>query len=88
MDCPVVRHLRLLRCRELDNGLLELGVHIADVTYFVQNNSLTDLEAQNRSTTVYLADRRYDMLPAVLSADLCSLLSSTDRFGSTVQPLC
>ena len=43
-----------------------VGVHIADVTYFVKSGSLTDLEARNRSTTVYLADRRYDMLPGVL----------------------
>ena len=66
-------------CRELDNGNLELGVHIADVTYFVQPGSLTDREAQSRSTTIYLADRRYDMLPGVLSANLCSLISGKDR---------
>jgi len=48
----------------------ELGVHIADVTHFVKPGSLTDLEARNRSTTVYLADRRYDMLRAFL-APIC-----------------
>ena len=58
---------------------MELGVHIADVSHFVLPNSLTDLEARSRSTTVYLADRRHDMLPAVLSANLCSLLSDVDR---------
>lgn len=46
--------------RELANGNLELGVHIADVTHFVKPDSLTDMEAKSRSTTVYLADRRYD----------------------------
>uniref|UniRef100_A0A3B5KVS8 DIS3-like exonuclease 1 n=1 Tax=Xiphophorus couchianus TaxID=32473 RepID=A0A3B5KVS8_9TELE len=60
-----------------ERDLLELGVHIADVTHFVREESLTDLEA--RATTYYLADRRYDMLPAVLSADLCSLLGGVDR---------
>lgn len=65
--------------RELANGNLELGVHIADVTHFVKPDSLTDMEAKSRSTTVYLADRRYDMLPGILSANLCSLISGVDR---------
>nr|KAG5699567.1 hypothetical protein BaRGS_033763 [Batillaria attramentaria] len=73
-----------LSLRKLDNGNLELGVHIADVTYFVQPGSLTDREAQARSTTVYLADRRYDMLPGVLSANLCSLISGKDRYAVSV----
>ncbi|XP_064607624.1 DIS3-like exonuclease 1 isoform X2 [Liolophura sinensis] len=73
-----------LSVRKLPNGHLELGVHIADVTYFVPSGSLTDLEAQSRSTTVYLADRRYDMLPGVLSSDLCSLISNVDRFAVSV----
>ncbi|KAK6294086.1 hypothetical protein J4Q44_G00349160 [Coregonus suidteri] len=63
---------------------LELGVHIADVTHFVKEGSLTDLEARARATTYYLADRRYDMLPAVLSADLCSLLGGVDRYAVSV----
>lgn len=65
--------------RELANGNLELGVHIADVTHFLKPDSLTDMEAKSRSTTVYLADRRYDMLPGILSANLCSLISGVDR---------
>ena len=44
--------------RLASNGNIELGVHIADVTHFVPVNSLTDLEARKRATTVYLADRR------------------------------
>nr|XP_019966186.1 PREDICTED: DIS3-like exonuclease 1 [Paralichthys olivaceus] len=67
-----------------DGKLLELGVHIADVTHFVPEGSLTDLEARTRATTYYLADRRYDMLPAVLSADLCSLLGGVDRYAMSV----
>ncbi|XP_034038766.1 LOW QUALITY PROTEIN: DIS3-like exonuclease 1 [Thalassophryne amazonica] len=74
-----------LSVRSLANGkVLELGVHIADVTYFVAEDSLTDLEAQTRATTYYLADRRYDMLPAALSADLCSLLGGVDRYAVSV----
>lgn len=64
----------------MDNGNIELGVHIADVTHFVKAGSLTDQEAKIRSTTVYLADRRYDMLPSILSANLCSLISGVDRY--------
>jgi DIS3-like exonuclease 1 len=61
------------------NGHLELGVHIADVSYFVSSGSLLDQEAASRATTVYLVDRRYDMLPGRLSTDLCSLWSGVDR---------
>lgn len=73
-----------LSVRELANGNLELGVHIADVTHFVKPDSLTDMEAKSRSTTVYLADRRYDMLPGILSANLCSLISGVDRYAMSV----
>ncbi|XP_018408330.1 PREDICTED: DIS3-like exonuclease 1 [Nanorana parkeri] len=73
-----------LSIRELNNGHLELGVHIADVTHFVKTNSYTDMEAKARATTYYLADRRYDMLPAILSADLCSLLGGVDRYAVSV----
>ncbi|KAM9765078.1 DIS3-like exonuclease 1 [Menidia menidia] len=74
-----------LSVRSLDGGrLLELGVHIADVSHFVAEGSLTDLEARSRATTYYLADRRYDMLPPVLSGDLCSLLGGVDRYAMSV----
>nr|XP_002736854.1 PREDICTED: DIS3-like exonuclease 1-like [Saccoglossus kowalevskii] len=73
-----------LSVRQLPNGNIELGVHIADVSYFVKPNSLTDLEAKSRATTVYLADRRYDMLPPILSADLCSLIGGEDRYAMSV----
>ena len=66
-------------CRELPCGRLEVAVHIADVTHFVPAGSATDVEARRRGTTVYLADRRFDMLPPVLSGDLCSLLGEVDR---------
>ncbi|XP_060708913.1 DIS3-like exonuclease 1 isoform X1 [Hemiscyllium ocellatum] len=73
-----------LSVRRLVNDNLELGVHIADVTHFVKLNSNTDLEARSRATTCYLADRRYDMLPSILSADLCSLLGGADRYAVSV----
>ncbi|XP_036049514.1 DIS3-like exonuclease 1 [Onychomys torridus] len=73
-----------LSVRTLTNGNLELGVHIADVTHFVAPNSYSDVEARTRATTYYLADRRYDMLPSILSADLCSLLGGVDRYAVSV----
>ncbi|KAM5292142.1 DIS3-like exonuclease 1 isoform 2-T2 [Ctenodactylus gundi] len=73
-----------LSIRALSCGDLELGVHIADVTHFVAPNSCIDVEARARATTYYLADRRYDMLPSVLSADLCSLLGGVDRYAVSV----
>ncbi|XP_017909116.1 PREDICTED: DIS3-like exonuclease 1 isoform X2 [Capra hircus] len=73
-----------LSVRALDNGNLELGVHIADVTYFVAPHSYVDIEARTRATTYYLADRRYDMLPTILSADVCSLLGGVDRYAVSV----
>jgi exoribonuclease R len=65
----------------LPNGDIEIGVHIADVTYFVEHNSALDREAQARATTFYLVDRRFDMLPGVLSSDLCSLHGNMDRLA-------
>jgi DIS3-like exonuclease 1 len=61
-----------------------VGVHIADVAYFVHENSLPDLEARARGTTVYLPDRRFNMNPVELSEDLCSLRGDTERFVQTV----
>lgn len=59
----------------------EIGVHIADVSYFVSENSVLDLEARARGTTTYLTDRRIDMLPELLSANLASLLQGKDRLA-------
>ncbi|XP_069767412.1 DIS3-like exonuclease 1 isoform X2 [Narcine bancroftii] len=73
-----------LSVRKLANENLELGVHIADVTHFVKLNSHTDLEARSRATTCYLADRHYDMLPAILSAELCSILGGADRYAVSI----
>ncbi|KAK4472849.1 hypothetical protein MN116_004062 [Schistosoma mekongi] len=63
---------------------LQLGVHIADVSFFVPPGSHVDSEARRRSTSIYLADRRYDMLPGLLSGDICSLWSGCDRYAVSV----
>ena len=65
--------------KELDNGNVEVGVHIADVSYYVKPGSALDDEAIERETSVYLVDRCLPMLPEVLSNDLCSLVEGKDR---------
>lgn len=70
--------------QRLPNGNLELGVHIADVSFFVAHESRLDYEARSRATTVYLVGQRLDMLPSVLSADLCSLHENVDRLAVSV----
>lgn len=64
----------------LDNGFIEIGVHIADVTYYLKENTALDKEAYLRSTSVYLVDRCLPMLPEKLSNDLCSLNPHQDKY--------
>ena len=68
-----------LSIRKLENGLWEIGVHIADVTYYVQPDSIIDIEGYNRATSVYLVDRVVPMLPERLSNYLCSLRPNEDK---------
>lgn len=70
-----------LSMMRLENGNLSVGVHIADVTHFVKEGTPLDDEASSRGTTVYLTDRRLDMLPPMLSTYLCSLRARTDRLA-------
>lgn len=70
-----------LHCRELENGNLEVGVHIADVTHFIRPGTALDKEAALRATTVYLVDKRIDMVPELLSSNLCSLRGGEERFA-------
>ncbi len=65
--------------RPLDNGNYEVGVHIADVSYYVKPGSPVDKEAQERGTSVYLVDRTVPMLPEKLSNKLCSLRPGEDK---------
>ena len=90
-----LRHLRVCSidppgCTDIDdalhafrlpNGNYEVGVHIADVTYFVTHDSPIDVEARLRSVTVYLVDRRIQMLPEILGTNLCSLRSDVERLA-------
>uniref|UniRef100_A0A8C5SEZ9 Protein DIS3 homolog n=1 Tax=Laticauda laticaudata TaxID=8630 RepID=A0A8C5SEZ9_LATLA len=70
-----------LHCRELENGNLEVGVHIADVSHFIRPGNALDQESAKRGTTVYLCEKRIDMVPDLLSSNLCSLRSNVDRFA-------
>lgn len=63
----------------LDSGNVRVGIHIADVSYYVRPGSLVDKEASARATSVYLVDRVIPMLPERLSNDLCSLNPGEDK---------
>ena len=77
-----------LHARQLANGNFEVGVHIADVSHFVRPNNAMDAEATSRGTTVYLVDKRIDMLPSLLGTDLCSLKPNVERYAfSTIWEL-
>lgn len=69
-----------LSLQKLDNGLWEVGVHIADVTHFLKVGSILDDEAVDRATSVYLVDRCIPMLPEVLSNFACSLRPNEDKY--------
>lgn len=73
-----------LHARPLPNGNYEIGVHIADVSHFVKPNNPMDVEASIRGTTVYLVDKRIDMLPPLLGTDLCSLKPYVERYAFSV----
>lgn len=64
---------------DVGGGKFEIGIHIADVSFFVKPLSALDKEARERATSVYLVDRTIPMLPEVLSNDLCSLKADEDR---------
>jgi len=70
-----------LSFKKLQNGNYEVGVHIADVSFFVRENTALDNEARGRGFSVYLVDRTIPMLPEVLSNDLCSLNPNEDKFA-------
>lgn len=67
-----------LSIRSVEDGLWEIGIHIADVTYYVKENSALEKDASKRATSVYLVDRVLPMLPERLSNELCSLRPNED----------
>lgn len=70
-----------LSIRPLGNGHYEVGVHIADVTHYVQPDTALDKEAQKRATSVYLVDRVVPMLPEHLSNGVCSLRPNEEKLA-------
>lgn len=68
-----------LSLARLENGNWEVGVHIADVTHYVKPGSVTENEAKQRATSVYLVDRVVPMLPERLSNNICSLNPAEDK---------
>jgi len=64
----------------LENGLYEIGIHIADVSHYVQPGTILDDEAYERATSVYLVDRVVPMLPEVLSNNACSLRPHEEKY--------
>ncbi len=66
--------------QELDNGNYEIGIHIADVSYYLEEGTILDEEAYQRATSVYLVDRVVPMLPEVLSNFACSLRPNEEKY--------
>ena len=73
-----------LSVRQLEKGLWEVGVHIADVSHYVTEGSIIDKEAQKRATSVYLVDRTIPMLPERLCNLICSLRPDEDKLCYSV----
>ncbi|KAJ2354922.1 hypothetical protein GGF43_002986 [Coemansia sp. RSA 2618] len=85
IDPPTARDLDdAVSCQLLPNGNVLIGVHIADVSYFVRPRTALDGIAQQRATTTYMVQRAYPMLPSVLCEDLCSLNPGVDRLAFSV----
>uniref|UniRef100_A0A452HAE3 DIS3-like exonuclease 2 n=1 Tax=Gopherus agassizii TaxID=38772 RepID=A0A452HAE3_9SAUR len=73
-----------LSCKQLPDGNLEVGVHIADVSYFVLEGTALDQVASGRATSVYLVQKVIPMLPRLLCEELCSLNPMKDRLTFSV----
>jgi ribonuclease R len=69
-----------LSFKELSNGNFEIGIHIADVSHYLQEGTVLDDEAYERATSVYLVDRVVPMLPEVLSNNACSLRPNEEKY--------
>lgn len=73
-----------IHVKELADGKVEIGIHVADAAHFIKSNSLVDREAKKRGTGVYLMNRAVNMLPPRLSSEICSLSPGEERFTVSV----
>lgn len=73
-----------IHVKELADGTVEIGIHVADAAHFIKANSLVDREAKKRGTGVYLMNRAVNMLPPKLSSEICSLSPGEERFTVSV----
>ena len=69
-----------LSFKVLENGNYEIGIHIADVSHYLQEGTVLDDEAYERATSVYLVDRVVPMLPEILSNGACSLRPHEEKY--------
>lgn len=81
IDPPTAKDLDdALHIKQLEDGFFEVGVHIADVSYFLKRNTALDAEARARGTSTYLVDSVIPMLPSLLCEELCSLNPGVERY--------
>lgn len=73
-----------LSIRKMESGMWEVGVHIADVSHYVTENSVIDMEARKRATSIYLVDRTIPMLPERLCNFVCSLRPNEEKLAYSV----
>ena len=80
IDPPTSKDLDdAVSCTRLPDGNYEIGVHVADVSYFVKPNTALDRDARKRAITVYLVQKSVPMLPLPLSEEICSLKPGENR---------
>src|SRR5690606_39031822 len=65
---------------QFDDGTFEVGIHIADVSHYIDTDSILEEEAYHRATSVYLVDRVVPMLPEILSNNACSLRPHEEKY--------
>ena len=73
-----------IHVKQISQGVVEIGVHVADAAHFIKANSLVDREAKKRGTGVYLVNRTVNMLPPKLASEVCSLSPGEERFTISV----
>lgn len=73
-----------IHVKSISEGVVEIGIHVADAAHFIKANSLVDREAKKRGTGVYLVNRAVNMLPPRLASQICSLSPGEERFTVSV----